>query len=271
MSSRRSEDVYGQRRTDSSDRGGRRRDDRYEVVERARQTASPRRQRVQEISYEELNDVRNREMALVTRPRSRSRERNDRLDVPRERNFDNDQDDDDNYYAVRRVVTRAPRPLAQRRSHDLQRYRDAPRSRSRSSSSSSSRHRHHRRHRSHSHRPADRAEKVVDEDTGSVLWYSGRPRREGNFFEKNFGSSYDGLMAGVAGAAIGSITAARLVTPKHEGMEGEKRERTRNAVLGAVVGAGLFNAGENWFRVYTEEKEERIEKREKREEMRERR
>ncbi|KAK6439697.1 hypothetical protein LTR95_004094 [Oleoguttula sp. CCFEE 5521] len=267
MSSRRSEVVYDERRTDSSDRGGRRRDDRYEVVERERETTSPRRRRVQEISYEELEDVRNREMALVTRPRSLSRERDDRLEGPRERSYD-DRKDDDTYYAVRRVVTRAPRLLAERRSHDLTRYRDPPRSRSRSSSSSSSRHRPHRRHRSHSHRPA---EKVVDEDTGSVLWYSGRPRREGNFFEKNFDSSYDGLIAGVAGAAIGSITAARFVTPKHEGMEGEKRERTRNAVVGAVVGAGLFNAGENWFRVYTEEKEERIEKREKREEKRERR
>nr|OQO25183.1 hypothetical protein B0A51_06045 [Rachicladosporium sp. CCFEE 5018] len=268
MSSRRSEVVYEDRRTDSSDRGGRRRDERIEEVEREREKVSPRRRRVQEISYEELEDVRNREMALVTRPRSPSRERSDRLDVPRERSYENDRDEDDNYYAVRRVMTRAPRPLAERRSHDLTRYRDPPRSRSRSSSSSSSRHRHHRRHRSHSHRPA---EKVVDEDTGSVLWYSSRPRREGNFFEKNFDSSYDGLIAGGAGAAIGSITAARFVTPKHEGMEGEKRERTRNAVLGAVVGAGWFNAGENWFRVYTEEKEERIEKREKREELRERR
>lgn len=83
------------------------------------------------------------------------------------------------------------------------------------------------------------------------MWYSMKKRRDGNFAERNFDSSYDGIIAGVAGAAIGAMTARRF---------GGEEKKGWKTLGGAAVGAVGANAAENWFRLYTEEKEEREER-----------
>ena len=42
------------------------------------------------------------------------------------------------------------------------------------------------------------------------MWYSLKSRKEGNFAERNFDSSYDGIIAGVTGAVLGGMTARHL-------------------------------------------------------------
>jgi len=89
-------------------------------------------------------------------------------------------------------------------------------------------------------------------------------RREGNLLERNFDSSYDGLIAAAAGAALGAITARNLDKDQFEDASVEgKRTKILKMVGGAVAGAAVLNVGENWYRVYTEEKEERKEEKEK--------
>ena len=89
-------------------------------------------------------------------------------------------------------------------------------------------------------------------------------RREGNLLERNFDSSYDGLIAAAAGAALGAITARNLDKDQFEDASAEsKRTKILKMVGGAVAGAAVLNVGENWYRVYTEEKEERKEEKEK--------
>ena len=94
-----------------------------------------------------------------------------------------------------------------------------------------------------------------------VLWYSCKSRKDASFFEKYFDSSYDGIFAAAAGAAIGAMGVRRM-TLKHGVSEEESRAHENQVknrwktAAGAVAGAAAFNAGENWFRVYTEAKAE---------------
>lgn len=119
------------------------------------------------------------------------------------------------------------------------------------------RRRHHSRHQSR-HDSGDgrrddrksRKDKDKDRDReaqdgqGGRCWYSGKDRSEANFMEKNFDSSYDGIIAGIAGAALGAMTANRF----------GKGENKKAIVAGsALAGAASFNAAENWYRVFTEE------------------
>lgn len=97
---------------------------------------------------------------------------------------------------------------------------------------------------------------------GARCWYSQEDRKKAPFHHRHFDSSYDGIIAAVAGGALGAMTAGRFGGEKH---------RKAKIVGGALAGAVVFNAGENWYRVYTEEEEEDKEKgREEREDLRER-
>jgi len=104
----------------------------------------------------------------------------------------------------------------------------------------------------------------ADEDGNSadegLMFYSGKKRRDANFVEKNFDSSYEGITAAIAGGLIGGMTARRF--------GGEENNKAK-VLAGTAIGAAGLNAAENWYRVYTEERAER--KAEKRERRRDRR
>ncbi|RMY72565.1 hypothetical protein D0864_10398 [Hortaea werneckii] len=211
--------------------------------------------RVQEVPYEEVNDVRNRELAVVP---ERDAERYRHEDRRRR------SDDEEIYWDKRRTTRqRDPsgsipplrryyedpryysRPARRSSDYDRQEYgrRDRPRyyeyddyesSRERGSQ------RRHRRTRSE-RRPRDEG----DED--GRLWYSERDRRDANIVEKTFDSSYDGLLAGAAGAAIGALTARHFAE--------DNKNRKWKTLGAAVAGGAAFNAAENRYRVYTEDRQ----------------
>ncbi|KAK1076175.1 hypothetical protein LTR48_009148, partial [Friedmanniomyces endolithicus] len=84
------------------------------------------------------------------------------------------------------------------------------------------------------------------QDDNGKLWYSMKNRREGNLLERNFDSSYDGLIAAAAGAALGAITARNLDKDQFEDASVEgKRTKILKMVGGAVAGAAVLNVGEN--------------------------
>jgi len=94
------------------------------------------------------------------------------------------------------------------------------------------------------------------------MFYSGKKRRDANFMEKNFDSSYEGITAAIAGGLIGGMTARRF--------GGEENNKAK-VLAGTALGAAGLNAAENWYRVYTEERAERkAEKQERRRERRDR-
>ncbi|GAB7344323.1 hypothetical protein MBLNU457_2188t1 [Dothideomycetes sp. NU457] len=89
-----------------------------------------------------------------------------------------------------------------------------------------------------------------------LMFYSGKRRGDGNFFEKNFDSSYEGITAAIAGGLIGGMTARRF--------GGEENNKAK-VLAGTAIGAAALNAGENWYRIFTEERAERkAERRERR-------
>lgn len=215
---------------------------------------------MQEIPYEELENVRNRELALVRAPRDdQSRTRNnpddDNAYAVRRRDA---QDNNVDHYVRRTVRERLPEDGygVSRRSYDTRRDGNVVpytrsndgRRRDHDSDSDSSRERRRRRRdrRARSERP-----KPKQEDDEGRLWYSGEKRCDANFMERHFDSSYDGLLAAAAGAAIGAITARRFAGEEKRGWK---------TVGGAVAGAAAVNLAENHWRIYTEEKEEKKEK-----------
>ncbi|TKA60642.1 hypothetical protein B0A55_12249 [Friedmanniomyces simplex] len=235
--------------------------------------------KVQEVPWEELSSVRNRELALVRRespPEPESRRYEERSPPRR----------GEEEYALQRVQRsryRDDEVVPYRRDERDDRraprrgggaaYDDADDSDSESSHERRRRHkrREGRRDRSEAHGDSGRSrrgdtkdhQQQQNDDGGGKLWYSMKDRRDGNFLERNFDSSYDGLIAAAAGAALGAITARSL--DKHQGDGSDtKKQKVLKMVGGAVAGAAVLNVGENWYRVYTEEKEERKEEKEQR-------
>lgn len=235
-----------------------------------------RERKVQEVPWEQVDRIRNRELALVRRDSSPSPPprygRDDDRFEPRRGQED---------YTVRRVERqrRSEEDLVPYRRNDdyddrgERRPRQAAASRyDDDSDSESSRERRHRRRRRDDRRrtrsEVDNQQRDDNDDNRSRLWYSGRYREDGNFFEKNFDSSYDGLIAAAAGAALGAITVRHIAAAQEEEdpakwnadetKEG-KQKKLLKMVGGAALGAAAFNAGENWFRIYTEDREERKE------------
>lgn len=101
--------------------------------------------------------------------------------------------------------------------------------------------------------------KLGEQDEEGRLWYSAKDRSQASFMEKHFDSSYDGLFAGATGAIIGAMGVRRMVCVPGLSEEENKAISKKNrlkTIGGAVVGGLLFNAGENAFRVYTEEQSE---------------
>lgn len=212
-----------------------------------------RERRIQEVPPDEMDDIRNRELAVFEGPRSPSR------DASRNRGHDdlrnNLGEDEKQYYRYHRTVQRGlhANEMGRSRSYDRPLARgERFRGHYEDDDSDSSIERRHRRRRSH--RSSDRRPRSED-DSNERLWYSMRRRREGNVLERNFDSSYDGIIAGVAGAAIGAMTARHFAN-------GEENRRWK-VLGGAVAGAAATNVAENWYRVYTEEKHERRERRDR--------
>lgn len=207
-----------------------------------------RERRIQEIPDDEIENVRRRELAMVVPSRQPSQDYcNDRGDdYYRDRSRGRQNDD---YLAPEQY--RPPRARSYR-GGEVRR-----RSPSSSSSSDSDYEDDRRSRRKGGRRRARSARAAKDRDPESddegILWYSGRSRKDANFFERNFDSSYDGLLTAAAGAAIGAMTARRFAHKEGD----EKMSRNWKTIGGAVVGAAAFNAAENRYRVYTEEKYER--------------
>lgn len=114
--------------------------------------------------------------------------------------------------------------------------------------------------------PIDKLKDKIDDSEG-FLWYSCKPRKDCNVLERNFDSSYDGLIAAAAGGLIGAMTARRFGGYDHYTEEDRKKNRWKT-IAGGVAGAAAFNLAENQFRVYTEEREVKKEKKEERRERR---
>jgi len=97
----------------------------------------------------------------------------------------------------------------------------------------------------------------ADGDSGDdgLVFFSGQKRKDANFIERNFDSSYEGVTAAIAGGLIGGMTARRFA-------EGENK--AGKTIAAAAVGAASFNAAENWYRVFTAEREERKERQKER-------
>ncbi|KAK5117655.1 hypothetical protein LTR62_005078 [Meristemomyces frigidus] len=252
-----------------------------------------RERRVQEVPWEEISQIRNRELALVRRDTSPSPPppeygRDDERFEPRRgqedyttRRSERQRYADDAVVPYRRREDdKYGRQMVPRAAPS--RYADDDTDSDASDNDRRRRRRggNHRRTRSalssHSSRMSRKADAIEahkngnnsDDDNQSRLWYSGKPRRDGSFFEKNFDSSYDGLIAAAAGAAMGAITVRNFTSSdgdmrsKEEIPEEERNSKLLKVVGGAAAGAALFNAGENWYRIFTEEREKRIEKRE---------
>jgi hypothetical protein len=217
------------------------------------------RRAVQEIPFEDVDDVRNRELALVRVPPRVQQE------LSRPRYLDDDYEVDQ--ALSRRVRERVPESdylVPYSRDRDVA-YYDRRSSQRRSDNyddededSSRERRRRRRRRRARGERDVEREKSAKGEENANSedegrLWYSMKKRCDGSFVERHFDSSYDGLIAGAAGAAIGAMTARRFGGDEKKGLK---------ALGGAVLGAVAFNAVENRYRVYTEEREERREERE---------
>lgn len=215
-----------------------------------------RERRIQEVPPDDMDDIRNRELAVFDQHRSPSRDASRSRELHEARDNNNNGEHEAEYYRYQRTMQRGltgrdigrsqsyDRPLA-RRDRSRGRYED-------DNDSDSSLERRSRRRKNH--RSSDRRPRSED-DSYERLWYSMRSRREGNVLERNFDSSYDGIIAGVAGAAIGAMTARRFAT-------GDENRKWK-VLGGAVAGAAATNVAENWYRVYTEEKHERRERRER--------
>ena len=175
-----------------------------------RTDAKKRDRRVQEVPWDQIDDIRSRELALFRAPSPQRRD--DMVVARRDDRDDNDGDDNDQYF-MRRTVTRerfadndarlAP-PRRRQRPRSSRRRTPSPSS----SSSESSRERRRRRTR-HRRTASAREPSPADSADEHILFWSHKKRCEGNVVERNLDPSYDGIIAGIAGAAIGGITARR--------------------------------------------------------------
>ena len=73
--------------------------------------------------------------------------------------------------------------------------------------------------------------------------------------DRDFDTSFDGVIAAAAGAGIGALT-ARRVGSRDNPYKPREKPRPWKTVGGAVVGAAAFNAAENWLRGYVDDKVE---------------
>lgn len=221
--------------------------------------------KIYEVPYDQIEEIRNQELALY-RP-SAARARADRRDA---RDYYGGRAYDDQFVSRPYPRERLAPPVDHRyndryarRSADRQRerrddYRRDDRRRrddySDSDSESSRERRHRRRHRRAKSEQASNRDEVDDGDN-ERLWYSGRPRKDGKWHERNFDSSYDGILAAATGAALGGITARQFGGQENKGWK---------VAGGAIAGAAALNLAENKYRLYTEEKDEEREKKGKR-------
>ncbi|KAF2219523.1 hypothetical protein BDZ85DRAFT_268596 [Elsinoe ampelina] len=150
-------------------------------------------------------------------------------------------DDPEDRYREEKVFAVAPYHDERGRPGELVIYdddNDEDRSRSRSRRHrDDSRHKHHK----HKHTGMDKSKCIPQ----GRCWYSEKDRKDADFLEKHFDSSYDGIIAAAAGAAIGAMTANRF----------SKERKKRNVAASAVAGAVAFNFAENHYRVFTEDEE----------------
>lgn len=230
-----------------------------------------RERRIQEVPDDRIDYIRRRERAAFYGEPEKA------LVLRRDDAQANDEDDGDDYFANRRMVRRerfaddtflppTPGPRENGNSQRRSRRRDPtpPPPSDRPPSRETRRRRRHRRARSE--RPAEIKDNIpLDKnklgEEGEVdagrLWYSLKNRNEGNFFEKHFDSSYDGIFAAAAGAAIGAMGANRMMCQHGRSEEENKAIAAKSrwkTIAGGLAGAVAFNAGENWIRVYTEER-----------------
>lgn len=224
-----------------------------------------RERKVQQVPWEEIEQIRGQELALFRPPNARARadERDERdyygggrayedyqiaRPRPRERLAPPHEYRYDDRYAIDRERDRRREDDRRRRRRRRDDYSDSD---SESSRERRHRRRHHRRAKSEQAPNRDQQGGEEDDYENEPMFYSGKPRKEGNWRERNFDSSYDGLLAAAAGAALGGITARHWVGQENRGWK----------IAGsAVAGATAMNLAENKYRLWTEEREERKER-----------
>jgi hypothetical protein len=178
-----------------------------------------RKRGVQDIPAEEVDNVRQRELATLNKPKEQ------RDLVHRDLTSQNLQ-----LYNRRATQERFPDDNFRR-----------PRRRNSSPSSNASSPSRSRRRRP-DRRKGDRDRRTRSEDIRHRL-------------DRDFDTSFDGVIAAAAGAGIGALTARRF-GGRDNPYKPQKKSPPWKTVGGAVVGAAAFNAAENWLRVYVDDRVE---------------
>lgn len=209
-----------------------------------------RERRIQEVPHDELEEIRDRELESFDKTRYNPRGHD--ADWPSRDHQGYQSEGDGRIYSFRRTVQRGSAhdiALRRSRSYDRQvtRHRHNPHGEQEDPSDSDSSLERERR-AGKRHQSQSRRSRFHDDDGDERSRYGSERRREGNILERNFDSSYDGIVAGVAGAAIGAMTARHFAG---------RENRNWKVLGGAVAGAAATNAAENWYRVRSEERRER--------------
>jgi hypothetical protein len=174
---------------------------------------------VQDIPAKEVDNVRQRELASLNKPKGQRdlvrRDLTSQNLQPHDRRATQGRFPDDNFRRPRR--------------------RNSPLSSNASSPSRSRRRRPDRRKR-------DRDRRTRSEDIRHRL-------------DRDFDTSFDGVIAAAAGAGIGALT-ARQFGSRDNPYKSQEKSPPWKTVGGAVVGAAAFNAAENWLRGYVDDKVE---------------
>ena len=140
---------------------------------------------------------------------------------------------------------------ARRRSEDYD-YDDRPRRRRRSSSRSTNSS--PDRYRSYDRRRDDRRDRRPH-SLGTDRPRNGNfDQKAGDFVDKNFDQSFDGLLAAAAGAGLGAVASHRLGKSDRDRARGSSKDDTWKTVGSSVAGAALGNAAEKRYRQWREEK-----------------
>lgn len=222
------------------------------------------RRTVYEIPYDQIDRVRDRELAAFN-----SSDRQDRPSqslVVRDKGQDDtfSYDDDDVGYTKRKTVRRErfadDAQLVPYGGHDRQISRRASRA-SDEDDRDRQRRRRHRRARSED----NQARSDVKKGLKGVEEGAEEDEVEGaDFFDRTFDVSLEGLITAVAGGALGAITARHFTSANNRDARrpGRSKGSTLKVVGGALAGAAALNAGEkqwqNWRMENEEEKQEKL-------------
>ena len=274
--SRQSDDNY-----DDARRYSRQADDNYDDAGQERKRSSGRSGRVRDVSYSELQSIREQELGSMDRARSNE----DMAMVRRSRTQDDQPSSNQDMAAVRRSRTQDDQfygndtdSRANRQTGRRDRYKDDTdydyrRSRRRESAPGYG-------GRDGAERRSGRSERGSQANDQQVAPYQQKQQQQQQqnqdkgqegaeepdnrgFFERKFDRGSDGVITAAAGAALGAITARHFFGPKEFSQEAETRQgklsKNWKMIGGAVLGATALNLAQNKLKTSFEEQDERNE------------